>query len=175
MPVELPGPLQTQRRSDGRRVLLRPLNYSLRGHGTIHVPVNGSTDFSSDPVGLLDWSTVDIAGVVHDRLYQDHTRSRWEDDLIWLKIACTGVRSTPLPLALLGWLGMRLFGWNRKVGYPPRWKAIMSVVMVATVVGLLFLFWRFPGHVLAVWVSLLLLRNVCTWLQRQIHPGAPPA
>ena len=175
MPVEHPGPLKTKRLPDGRRVLLRELNYSLPGHGIIHVPVDEPTDFSSDPVGLLDWSTVDIAGVVHDRLYQEHTRLRWEDDLIWLKIACAGVRSTPLPLALLGWLGIRLFGWNRKAGYPLKWKALMLVVMVATVVGLLFLFWRFPGHVLSVWVSLLLLRNLCTWLQRQILPVEPPA
>ena len=46
----------------------------------------------SDPIGLLDWSKVDVAGVIHDYLYQNpgavkgiETR-RHEDD-VWRKIA----------------------------------------------------------------------------------------
>ena len=71
------------------------------------------TDFSSDPIGLLDWSKVGVAGVVHDYLYQNagQVGSRWREDIIWFKIARAGKWNTSLLPTCLGFLGLVLFGW----------------------------------------------------------------
>ena len=109
-----PGPLQVERLPDGRRKLLRCLRYKVNGvKDPIEVCAGHVTDFSSDPIGLLDWSKVDVAGVIHDYLYQnpDRVGSRWQEDLIWFKIARSGKWRCSLLSAILGWAGLVLFGW----------------------------------------------------------------
>ena len=55
---------------------MRALHYQIDGDDDpIVVPEGFVTDFSSDPIGLLDWSKVDVAGVVHDYLYQNPDES----------------------------------------------------------------------------------------------------
>ena len=118
MPISS-GPLQVERLDDGRRRLLRELRYEVHGaDDPIIVPKGFETDFSSDPIGLLDWSKVDVAGVVHDYLYQnpEQLRSRWREDVIWFKIARAGKWKTSLFPACLGFLGLVLFGWLFRKG-----------------------------------------------------------
>ena len=125
MPILDPGPLRVERLPDGRRRLLRALRYKVDGvKEPIVVPGDEDddedesfvTDFSSDPVGLLDWSKTDVAGVVHDYLYQNPGKvkgvtTRLQEDWIWFKIARSGKwRCSPFT-ACLGLLGMVLFGW----------------------------------------------------------------
>ena len=114
-----PGSLQVERLPDGRRKLLRCLRYKVDGvEEVIEVPKGYVTDFSSDPIGLLDWSKVDVAGVIHDYLYSPCSDdgngkpqvSRWEADRIWFKIATRGKWKSSCITAALGWIGMRVFG-----------------------------------------------------------------
>ncbi len=70
--------LQTERMSDGRRRLLRELVVEVDGL-LITVPAGTLTDFSTIPWfgrALVRWSKVDIAGVVHDWIYQTEFTSR---------------------------------------------------------------------------------------------------
>lgn len=67
-----PGPLQTERLPGGNRKLLRRLVVQLDDDTILTVPKGFETDFSSIPRfarSFIDWSRVDIAGVVHDFLY----------------------------------------------------------------------------------------------------------
>ena len=112
------GPLQTERRPDGRRRLLRDLVVEVEGE-RITVPAGTLTDFSSIPwLGrvLVRWSKVDIAGVVHDWLYQRGTTSRARADEIWRRLALSGEhRANPIQ-AWIAWLALRAAGgsaWRR--------------------------------------------------------------
>ena len=168
MPIQN-GPLKVARQPNGQRVLLKPLLYSVRltRIGPILVPGGFPTDYSSDPIGLMDWSTVDIAGVVHDWLYRKQfpPLSRRQDDAIWFEIARSGIRRSPYPLAILGWLGMRIFGWRHKAGYPLRWKIIMGSLNVVLVIGAVLAvvhWWPYvAAWILMVLIGLMLLRNFC--------------
>ena len=96
---------------------MRALHYKVDGvEKPIVVRKGFETDFSSDPIGLLDWTKVDVAGVVHDYLYQhpgetEGIESRWREDVIWFKIARSGRWRAGRFSAALGFLGMRGFGW----------------------------------------------------------------
>ena len=142
MPIlDYPGPLQVERLGDGRRRLLRALRYEVDGEDDpVEVPEGFVTDFSSDPVGLLDWSKVDVAGVVHDYLYQNPKRigSRWREDIIWFKIARAGEWKTSLLPACLGFLGLVLFGWLFRKGSHAGLHALGVSVLVVTALGALY-------------------------------------
>ena len=97
------------------------------------------TDYSSDPIGLLDWSKVDVAGVVHDYLYRDPGTTRWQADWIWFKIARSGKWKCSLLTACLGWLGMRLFGWMFRSASTIFRKVMDCVICVPTAIVLLWL------------------------------------
>ena len=137
-PDSVPDPLEVKRLDDGRRELLKPLSRVVYGR-EVCVHAGFVTDFSSDPIGLLDWSKVDVAGVVHDYLYNPcsddddgkPTVSRWRADCIWFKIATSGKwQSSPITAAL-GWVGMRVFGglfWKKGRA---RWLRYMTVVVGA--------------------------------------------
>ena len=71
-----PGQLKVIRLKDGRRLVARDLIYRVDAKTAITVKKGFKTDYSSDPIGLLDWSQADIAGVVHDYLYQHPAKSR---------------------------------------------------------------------------------------------------
>lgn len=106
-------PLQTERLKDGRRRLLRELVVEIEAT-PIHVPENTVTDFSSIPwFGriLVRWSRVDIAGVVHDRLYQTGQCSRRDADRVWRLAATAGERHANALQAWVGWLALRVGGW----------------------------------------------------------------
>jgi len=107
------GPLQTERQPDGCRRLLRDLVVEVDGR-EFTVPEGTVTDFSSIPwFGriLVRWSKVDIAGVVHDWLYQTATTSRARADRIWRLIAVAGDHHANWFQAWVGWLALRVGGW----------------------------------------------------------------
>ena len=174
--LDYPGPLRVERLCDGRRMLLRPLRYEVDGL-TITVPTGFKTDFSSDPISLLDWSKVDVAGVVHDFLYQNPwiVKSRRRQDRIWRKIARSGKwRAGPLS-AWVGYLGIRLFGWlfrkrEKKGSHEVRYKAGISSLVLAAF-GAIYAIVRFfssdiPGSIgIAICVILVLagLRGLASW------------
>lgn len=111
-------PLQTERQSDGTRRLLRELKMNVRGK-VISVPENFLTDYSSIPwFGrcLVRWSRVDIAGVVHDRLYATGECTRCEADTIWRLTALAGDHHANPFQAWICWFCLRIgakFAWNR--------------------------------------------------------------
>ena len=107
------GPLQTERQRDGRRRLLRDLVVDVDGQ-QITIPAGTLTDFSSIPwFGriLVRWSKVDIAGVVHDWLYQTAFTSRARADRIWRLVANAGEHHANSFQAWAGWLALRVGGW----------------------------------------------------------------
>lgn len=112
------GLLQTERQADGCRRLLRELIVHVH-EKKITVPANFITDFSSIPwFGrfLVRWSKVDIAGVVHDRLYATGELTRCESDTIWRKTALAGECHANIFQAWIGWFFLRIggrFAWNR--------------------------------------------------------------
>ena len=113
------GPLQTERQPDGRRLLLRELVLNVEGK-PYTIPEATITDFSSIPwFGriLVRWSRVDIAGVVHDFLYQAQTVSRAAADRVWRVTAQAGERHANAFQAWVGWWALRIGGriaWNRQ-------------------------------------------------------------
>ena len=112
-----PGPLQTERLPDGRRVLLRNLVVRLDDGTRITISAGFETDFSSLPWGTrwaIHWRRVDVAGVVHDFLYwcPQPTVSRRRADDIWREIAAVGQRHAMPHQAWGGWLALRVFGWK---------------------------------------------------------------
>lgn len=107
------GPLQTERMENGRRRLLRELVVQV-ADDRITVPSGTETDFSSIPwFGriLVRWSRVDVAGVVHDWLYQTGTTTRSHADDIWRLVAIAGGHRANAFQAWTAWLGLRVGGW----------------------------------------------------------------
>ena len=107
------GLLQTERRNDGTRTLLRDLKVVV-GSTEIVVPKGTVTDFSTIPwYGriLVRWSKVDIAGVVHDHLYHKQIFTRSRADQIWRLCAVSGNHRANPVQAWIGWLALRLGGW----------------------------------------------------------------
>jgi len=107
------GPLRTERMDNGNRQLLRDLIYQI-GPDTITVPSRTETDFSTFPwYGrmLVRWSKVDVAGVVHDWLYQKGEPSRRYADRIWRLVAVDGHHRANAFQAWTAWLGIRAVGW----------------------------------------------------------------
>ena len=81
----------------------------------ITVPAGTLTDFSSIPwLGrvLVRWSKVDIAGVVHDWLYQEGTTSRARADEIWRRLAVSSEHRANAFQAWVAWLAVRVWGWG---------------------------------------------------------------
>ena len=88
----------------------------------ITVPTGFETNFSSIPWfarSLVDWSKVDIAGVVHDFLYwcprEAHaagvtTRTRADD--IWWELAGSGQHHANRIQRRLGRIALWAFGWR---------------------------------------------------------------
>lgn len=105
--------MQTERREDGRRFLLRNLDLEIEGD-PLTIPAGTITDFSSIPwYGriLVRWSKVDIAGVVHDWYYQTGAASRARADKIWRLVAVAGTHRANAFQAWVGWLALRVGGW----------------------------------------------------------------
>jgi len=105
--------MQTERREDGKRILLRDLNLEIKGE-LVTIPAGTITDFSSIPwFGrmLVRWSKVDIAGVVHDRYYQTGTIKRSRADAVWRMVAMAGTHHANAVQAWIGWLALRVGGW----------------------------------------------------------------
>ena len=111
-----PGPLRTERLSNGSRKLIRHLVVKLEDGTCITVPDGFETDFSSIPAlarSFIDWSRVDIAGVVHDFLYWcPHADiGRMRADRIWREIAGAGNHAANWLQQWLGWTGLLVGGW----------------------------------------------------------------
>ena len=107
------GALRTERRPDGKRKLLRPLVVNI-GPSELTVHRGFVTDFSSIPTlfqWVVHWSKVDVAGVVHDYLYDRGTLSRWQADRVWFEVARSGDHRANCVQAFACWLALRLFGW----------------------------------------------------------------
>ena len=106
------GPLQTERLPSGRRRLLRELSVHVDGRLRI-APKGFETDFSTlTRLGhaFVDWSRVDVAGVIHDALYSRRVNRR-QADREWRLIARSGKHRAMLWQAWLCWLVLRLVGW----------------------------------------------------------------
>lgn len=106
--------LQTGRRPDGRRALLRDLKVKAGGW-VITVPKDFVTDYSSIPWfgrWLVRWSKVDVAGVVHDYLYSCARGKihRLGSDWIWKEIAGSGERYANVLQRWLAWMALVLGG-----------------------------------------------------------------
>lgn len=107
------GPLQTERLPNGRRKLLRLLSVEVDDR-TIDVPANTTTDYTSAPFfarPFIHWSRVDVAGVVHDYLYQKEQMSRRQADKVWRLVAHAGEHRANWLQAWSGWVLLRLGGW----------------------------------------------------------------
>lgn len=107
------APLQTERMPDGRRRLLRDLTV-VAGGLTFLSKKGEITDFSSLPFWarwVVRWSRVDIAGVVHDKLYREGIVSRRTADYIWRLIAVDGDHHANWAQAWVCWVGLRVGGW----------------------------------------------------------------
>ncbi|MCP3980931.1 MAG: DUF1353 domain-containing protein [bacterium] len=126
-PSELDGPpLAAERLPNGRRKLSRDLELCVSGE-KLTIPEGTKTDFSSIPPfarALVRWSRVDVAGVVHDFLYQTGGRSRWSADLIWFKVAISGDHRANLLQAGIAWLGLVLGAWWVWYGYRWGWRKV---------------------------------------------------
>ncbi|WP_417378440.1 DUF1353 domain-containing protein [Gimesia sp.] len=112
------GPLLAERLPDGSRRLLRFLEVKVRD-AEIVVPAGFVSDFRSLPRViqiLIDPARVDLAGVIHDRLYATGQFTRCETDTIWRLTARAGASRANLFQSWLGWLLIRLgsrFAWDR--------------------------------------------------------------
>ena len=79
------------------------------------MPRGTETDFSSIPwLGrlLVRWSKVDVAGVVHDRLYQTGELEKPEADRVWRIVAQAGEHHANAFQAWAGWLALVVWGWR---------------------------------------------------------------
>ena len=162
------APLQTKRLPDGKRQLLTPLEVSICGH-YIRIEQGFVTDFSSIPTLLswiVRWSRVDVAGVVHDALFNPsgccsvfaHSDPERERDLvdeitinradkIWSEVARSGSTKgrADRAQAALCHLGLYSFGWrtwNKYRGQGARTVSLPQRVLralVGVVVGVAFL------------------------------------
>ncbi len=102
--------LQTERLSSGRRKLLRELTIKI-DNKQVFVYKGSSSDFSTIPwFGrfVVRWSKVDVAGVVHDWLYQTGKSTRKEADMIWRQVAMSGEHSANACQAWVCWAVLRL-------------------------------------------------------------------
>ena len=110
--------LQTERLDNGHRKLLRTLIVKIDNE-YITVPQDTKTDFSSIPwFGriLVRWSKVDVAGVVHDWLYEEgkienESISRAKADEIWRRVALAGEHHANFFQAWICWFFLRIAGW----------------------------------------------------------------
>lgn len=113
MCTRISEPLLTVRLQNGKRRLERDLVYLVEGH-KITVPKGFATDYSSIPQmfsWLVRFDRVDMAGVVHDWLYQSGGVTRKYADKVWRRIAQVGDHHANPVQAWLGWAGVRLGGW----------------------------------------------------------------
>jgi hypothetical protein len=113
------GPLQTERLSTGKRRLLRDLIVEVEGE-QLTIPKDTSTDFSTIPwYGriLVRWSKVDIAGVVHDWLYQTGKHSKSHADRIWRLVAISGEHHANWFQAWACWVALSVGGWSSWLGH----------------------------------------------------------
>ena len=131
-----PGPLRVEREPGHlSRKLLRDLNVQCLD---VPVPADFSTDYSSIPAlcrPLVQWSKVDVAGVVHDYCFP--RQSRREDDQIWHLLARSGEWSAGPIQAWLGWVALRAFGSFSRSKAPehrPGWLAVVVLIALAAIV-----------------------------------------
>ena len=126
--------LHTKRLDGGLRELLKPLQVRICGY-EIRIKKGFKTDFSSIPTwlhGIVRWSKVDVAGVIHDVLFNpaehgsmfDEADENHERDLIgrislrtadriWREVALrgTGKNRANWVQAALCWFGLFGFSW----------------------------------------------------------------
>ena len=183
-----PGPLQVERLPDGRRKLLRCLRVDVSrkrdGTKTEVVSAGFCMDYSSIPWGLrwlVNWSRVDIAGVVHDHIYgapgNFTWRTRLEADLVWFRLARSGRHRANWLQAALGFAGLYLGAcW-----VPParskctKWHkaavgtcVLVVLLLFACVLGRCQL-WQWPLG------ELWHLRVACCVARLAVFPGVPIA
>ena len=114
------GPLQTERLANGDRKLLRDLVVEVESR-VITVNEGFASNFSSIPWFarfVVRWSRVDVAGVVHDKLYASTGYTRAEADRVWRRIAMSGEHRANAVQAWTCWVGLRIAGWLYWKGKP---------------------------------------------------------
>ncbi len=110
--------LQTERLPDGRRELLKKLVLLVEGK-EYTVEKGYKTDYSSIPwFGrfIVRWSKVDIAGVIHDWLYEKGDESRSGADRVWRIVARSGEHHANCLQAEICWFALRVgacCAWRR--------------------------------------------------------------
>jgi hypothetical protein len=114
--------LRTERLDNGHRKLLSPVLFqvSVDGFETIvTVPQGFVTDFSSLPALVrlpVNWVKVDIAGLIHDFLYDSvnpYNLPRQMKDEIWKITAESGTISVSSTVARIMYYGLRMGGASR--------------------------------------------------------------
>lgn len=141
------GTLQTERLPNGKRRLLSDLTVVINDREYI-VPQGYETDFSSVPwFGrfIVRWSKIDIAGVVHDYLYDYGDDSRSSADWVWYQIAISGAHRANLLQAWIFWMSLVLFGWlawDRSRKTPVIRQVIRACLIVAIVGGFSWFGWN---------------------------------
>ena len=129
-------PLRTDRLPSGRRQLVRDLIVCV-DEQTWTIPQGTDTDYSSIPaIGrfVVRWSRVDIAGVIHDWLYQEKQVSRRYADRIWRLVAQRGDHRANALQAFICWVALRIFGgwaWGTRAS---RALAVLQIGAFATLV-----------------------------------------
>ena len=107
--------LHVRRLPDGQRQLLQDLSVRVARDSTITVPSGFETNYSSIPTPfqwVVRWSRVDIAGVVHDYLYEHAAGTRRFADGVWRELAVSGAHHANRYQAWLCWLILRgVGGW----------------------------------------------------------------
>ncbi len=106
-------PMQTERMSDGRRRLIKELIFEVKGK---QYPIEKGyiTDYSSIPFFgrfVVRWSKVDLAGVIHDWLYEKGSVSKLEADKIWRIVARSGKHHANCLQAGICWFALFIGAW----------------------------------------------------------------
>ncbi|MEL7449986.1 MAG: DUF1353 domain-containing protein [Pseudomonadota bacterium] len=117
--------LTTCRLPDGTRKLLKPLGVIIQGK-RYTVPEGFETDYSSIPAAaraIVAWSRVDIAGVVHDHLYETALVGKSKADWVWFQVARSGESRANILQASGGLVALWLFGWPAWIGHRYRQRS----------------------------------------------------
>ncbi|MEM7291355.1 MAG: DUF1353 domain-containing protein [Pseudomonadota bacterium] len=88
----------------------------IESRGRVYViPTGFITDYSSMPWFsrmIVRWSKVDLAGVVHDWIFETGIVSLNEANLVWRDVATSGTHSANKIQANVAYLGLVAGGWR---------------------------------------------------------------
>lgn len=106
-------PMQTERMPNGDRKLLKELIFEIEGK-QYRIEKGYITDYSTIPFFgrfVVRWSKVDLAGVLHDWLYEKGSLSKREADKLWRTVARSGKHRANCLQAGICWFGLFIGAW----------------------------------------------------------------